>query len=111
MSRDASLHVLRVVNYVERVPRITNGSVPLPSICSPRFYPSLLHLHPTCTNSDMGSNIKPLILHAHNSGPNPYKVAILLEELQLPYEVKLWDFGDGPGGVKGPNFTKMNPNG
>lgn len=57
------------------------------------------------------SNIKPLILHAHNTGPNPYKVAILLEALQLPYEVKLWEFGDAANGVKGSNFLKINPNG
>lgn len=30
---------------------------------------------------------------AHGTGPNPYKVAIALEILQLPYQVKLWDFG------------------
>lgn len=59
----------------------------------------------------MSNNIKPLILHAHGSGPNPYKVAILLEALQLPYHIKLWEFGDAPNGVKGPKFTKINENG
>jgi len=52
-----------------------------------------------------------LILHAHNTGPNPYKVAILLEELGLNYKVKLWQFGDAPNGVKGPEYLKINENG
>lgn len=59
----------------------------------------------------MTSNIKPLILHAHGTGPNPYKIACALEFLQTPYEVKLWQFGDGPNGVKGPAFLKINENG
>ncbi|KAL5388141.1 hypothetical protein DPSP01_003130 [Paraphaeosphaeria sporulosa] len=59
----------------------------------------------------MTSSLKPLVLHAHGTGPNPYKVAIALELLSLPYTVKLWDFGDAPNGVKGPTFTKINPNG
>ncbi|SPJ74171.1 related to Glutathione S-transferase II [Fusarium torulosum] len=57
------------------------------------------------------SSIKPLILHAHLTGPNPFKVAILLEALNLPYNVKLWEFGEGSNGVKGPNFLAINPNG
>ena len=59
----------------------------------------------------MTSSIKALILHAHGTGPNPYKIAAVLEFLDLAYEVKLWQFGDGPGGVKGPKFTKINENG
>lgn len=55
--------------------------------------------------------MKPLLLHAHTSGPNPYKVGILLENLKIPYEVKLWEFGDGENGLKGPVFTKINENG
>lgn len=31
--------------------------------------------------------------------------------LGLPYEVKLWQFGDAPNGVKGTQFLKINPNG
>ncbi|KAJ4291787.1 hypothetical protein N0V90_009682 [Kalmusia sp. IMI 367209] len=56
-------------------------------------------------------SLKPLLLHAHTTGPNPYKVAIALELLHLPYTVKLWDFGAAPNGVKGPAFTAINPNG
>ncbi|CAK3852316.1 glutathione S-transferase [Lecanosticta acicola] len=57
------------------------------------------------------TSLKPLILHAHGTGPNPYKIACALEFLSLPYEVKLWQFGDGPNGVKGPRFLKINENG
>ncbi|KAJ4256244.1 hypothetical protein NW762_009324 [Fusarium torreyae] len=59
----------------------------------------------------MSSDLKPLVLHAHGTGPNPFKVAMLLEALSIPYEVKLWQFGDGPGGVKSAEFLGINPNG
>ena len=59
----------------------------------------------------MSTSIKPLTLHAHGTGPNPYKVAAALEFLDLPYEVKLWQFGDADNGVKGAKFTKINENG
>lgn len=59
----------------------------------------------------MSANIKPLILHAHGTGPNPYKIALALEYLDLPYDIKLWQFGDAPNGVKGAEFTKINENG
>lgn len=58
------------------------------------------------------SRLKPLRLHAHSSGPNPYKVAIILEALHLPYLVRLWEFGDDPKtGVKGAAFLRINENG
>ncbi|KAF1359847.1 thioredoxin-like protein [Lizonia empirigonia] len=58
------------------------------------------------------SDQKPLILHAHATGPNPIKVAIAVELLKLPYEVKSWEFGDDPKkGVKGETFLKINENG
>lgn len=59
----------------------------------------------------MSSNMKPLTLHAHGTGPNPYKIAAALEYLQVPYEVKLWQFGDAHNGVKGSVFLKINENG
>jgi glutathione S-transferase len=40
-------------------------------------------------------------------GPNPWKVAILLEELGLPYETKFIDFAD----MKKEPYTSINPNG
>lgn len=40
-------------------------------------------------------------------GPNPWKVAIVLEELNLPYETKYMDMGD----LKKEPFTKLCVNG
>lgn len=40
-------------------------------------------------------------------GPNPWKVAIILEELQIPYETKFLEMAD----LKKPSFEKLNPNG
>ena len=55
---------------------------------------------------------KPLILHAHSSGPNPFKAAIVMEMLQVPYEVHVWEFGDDPkNGVKGAAYLAINENG
>ena len=51
---------------------------------------------------------KPLVLHAHATGPNPYKIAIALEMLQVPYDVQLWQLGDNPeNGVKSAKFLKI----
>ncbi|KIW80192.1 hypothetical protein Z517_06807 [Fonsecaea pedrosoi CBS 271.37] len=56
--------------------------------------------------------LKPLLLHAHSNGPNPIKIAIALEFLQVPYTVRLWEGGDDPEkGVKGSTFIKINENG
>ncbi|KAJ5782334.1 hypothetical protein N7457_004108 [Penicillium paradoxum] len=60
----------------------------------------------------MASHIKPLLLHAHSSGPNPVKVAMALEALHVPYEVKQWEMGDdAEKGVKGAVYLKINENG
>ncbi len=52
-------------------------------------------------------------LYSHRGpGPNPLKVALLLEYLGLSYDVVALDFGDDPEkGTKGAKFTKINPNG
>ncbi|KAI4241405.1 MAG: hypothetical protein L6R40_004581 [Gallowayella cf. fulva] len=55
--------------------------------------------------------MKPLILHGHHTGPNPYKVQLILENLKLPYELKIWVLGDGEKGLKSPEFLKINENG
>lgn len=52
-------------------------------------------------------SIKPIVLHGHKGGPNPWKVALVLEELDIPYETKFWEFQD----LKTPEFEKLNPNG
>ncbi|KEF52256.1 uncharacterized protein A1O9_11496 [Exophiala aquamarina CBS 119918] len=58
------------------------------------------------------TSLKPLLLHAHPTAPNPIKVAIALELLQIPYNVKIWEFNDNNRkGVKGSDFVKINPNG
>ncbi|KAI2831815.1 hypothetical protein CBS133816_2065 [Aspergillus niger] len=56
--------------------------------------------------------MQPLLLHAHASGPNPIKIAIALEALNTPYNVKLWEFGnDREKGVRGEVFLRINENG
>ncbi|CAD6890571.1 unnamed protein product [Tilletia controversa] len=51
-------------------------------------------------------------LYSHKGpGPNPPKVALLLEWLNLSYEIVPRVFGDGPNGVKAPDFLALNPNG
>lgn len=41
----------------------------------------------------------PIVLFSHPYGPNPWKVVIILEELQLPYETRFM------------TFIELNPNG
>jgi glutathione S-transferase len=50
---------------------------------------------------------KPIHLFSHASGPNPWKVAIVLEELNIPYETEFVDFAK----IKEPEYTQHNPNG
>ncbi|KAJ4295936.1 glutathione S- transferase, nitrogen catabolite repression regulator [Collariella sp. IMI 366227] len=52
------------------------------------------------------SDLKPIKLYGQ-LGPNPPKVAILLEELNLPHEAEAIAFQD----VKKPEFLAINPNG
>ncbi|KAK5700760.1 hypothetical protein LTR97_005277 [Elasticomyces elasticus] len=59
----------------------------------------------TGTGSDTGK--KPIKLYSHAGGPNPWKVAIFLNELELPYETELMQFPD----LKKDPFEKLNPNG
>ncbi|KAL8653113.1 MAG: hypothetical protein Q9226_003978 [Calogaya cf. arnoldii] len=55
--------------------------------------------------------MKPLILHGHHTGPNPYKINLILENLALPYTEKLWVLGSGPNGVKSAEFLEISENG
>lgn len=55
----------------------------------------------------MGSQIKPLNLYGGGAGPNPWKVVILLKELEIPYETTVYKYSD----LKTPEFEKVNPNG
>jgi glutathione S-transferase len=53
------------------------------------------------------SSLKPLTLWSHAGGPNPWKVAIILNELSLPYNIKI-PAGDA---LKSAPYTDLNPNG
>lgn len=50
---------------------------------------------------------QPIILYSHATGPNPWKVAIILEELGLKYESKYVEMAD----MKKRPFEGINPNG
>ncbi|KAL8711978.1 MAG: hypothetical protein Q9220_003674 [cf. Caloplaca sp. 1 TL-2023] len=50
---------------------------------------------------------EPITLHSHSSGPNPWKVAILMEELGLRYRHEFHGIAD----LKKPPYEKLNPNG
>jgi glutathione S-transferase len=54
----------------------------------------------------MSSQIKPIKVWGQ-SGPNPVKIAMILKELSLPYEVVPVPFSD----VKTPEYLAINPNG
>ncbi|KAJ5228211.1 hypothetical protein N7489_008919 [Penicillium chrysogenum] len=51
--------------------------------------------------------MKAITLYSHAIGPNPWKVAIVLSSLGLPYETVFVDFKD----VKLPPYVDLNPNG
>ena len=53
------------------------------------------------------SALQPITLYAHDSGPNPWKVAIVLRELDVPYEIKMLAFPD----MKKEPYESINPNG
>jgi glutathione S-transferase len=52
-------------------------------------------------------SLKPITLWGHDSGPNPWKVAMILDELNVPYELKLIQFPD----MKKEPYESINPNG
>ncbi|KAH8681453.1 glutathione S-transferase [Xylariales sp. PMI_506] len=55
----------------------------------------------------MSATMKPIILHGDAKAPNPWKVVMILEELELPYEHKFVDFAL----VKQEPYILLNPNG
>ncbi|RPD81647.1 glutathione S-transferase C-terminal-like protein [Lentinus tigrinus ALCF2SS1-7] len=55
------------------------------------------------------SHGKQFTLYTHNTGPNGWKVAFVLEELGLTYESIYLEFNSGEH--KRPPFTDINPNG
>lgn len=50
------------------------------------------------------SSLKPILLYGHKGGPNPSKVAIILEELGVPYKLTF-------PAVKEEPYLSINPNG
>lgn len=52
-------------------------------------------------------DLKPLILHGLGSAPNPWKVRIILAELDLPYVVEEHEMPE----LKQEPFVALNPNG
>ncbi|KAH8675580.1 putative glutathione S-transferase [Xylariales sp. PMI_506] len=52
-------------------------------------------------------SLKPITLWGHASGANPWKVAMILEELNLPYTIKMIEFPD----MKKEPYESINPNG
>jgi glutathione S-transferase len=53
------------------------------------------------------SSPQPLVLHSNRFGSNPWKVAIVLEELGIPYEHHFIPFSE----MKSEPFVSINPNG
>ncbi|KAH6673569.1 glutathione S-transferase [Halenospora varia] len=50
---------------------------------------------------------KSITLYGHASGPSPWKVALILEELAIPYVYKLMELSE----LKKAPFESLNPNG
>lgn len=58
----------------------------------------------TTTYHPKMSSLKPITLYSHAAGPNPWKVAIILEELGVPYHNVFPKVKEEP-------FLSINPNG
>ncbi|KAJ5248819.1 hypothetical protein N7468_000270 [Penicillium chermesinum] len=52
-------------------------------------------------------SLKPITLWGHTTGANPWKVVLVLEELNLPYHINFLQLED----IKKPDFLSVNPNG
>jgi glutathione S-transferase len=52
-------------------------------------------------------SLTPLELWAHWGAPNPWKVCMILEVLNLPYKLHFLEFSD----VKQPSYLALTPNG
>ncbi|EXL40810.1 glutathione S-transferase [Fusarium oxysporum f. sp. radicis-lycopersici 26381] len=51
--------------------------------------------------------MQPITLYLNQYGPNPWKVALMLEELEIPYTTHFISFAD----IKNESYTLVNPNG
>ncbi|KAJ5794577.1 Glutathione S-transferase/chloride channel C-terminal [Penicillium paradoxum] len=52
-------------------------------------------------------SLKPITLYGHGPGPNPWKVVMILEELNIPYTHNIINFPE----MKKEAFESINPNG
>ncbi|KGO75765.1 Glutathione S-transferase, N-terminal [Penicillium italicum] len=52
-------------------------------------------------------SLKPITVYGHGPGPNPWKVIMVLEELNIPYTHKIINFPD----MKKEPYESINPNG
>jgi len=55
----------------------------------------------------MSAPLKTITLYSHSTGPNPWKAAMILEELELPYEHEFVDMAV----MRKPPYVNINPNG
>ncbi|KAI1269302.1 thioredoxin-like protein [Xylariaceae sp. FL1019] len=53
------------------------------------------------------ASLKPIIVHGHLMGPNPLKVRMVLEELEVPFEYREIEWDD----MKKAPYIDINPNG
>ncbi|KAL4871444.1 hypothetical protein BDV12DRAFT_164289 [Aspergillus spectabilis] len=51
--------------------------------------------------------MQPITLYLHASGPNPWKVVMILNELSIPYDINAIPFSE----VKSEPYISINPNG
>ncbi|KAI8630543.1 glutathione S-transferase [Xylariaceae sp. FL1651] len=53
------------------------------------------------------ASLKPITVWGHTIGPNPLKVRMVLEELEIPFNFRLTEFHE----MKAEPYLKLNPNG
>ena len=69
-------------------------------------------LHPPFTMSTtipngQSNSAQPVTLYGHKRDPSPWKITLILEELDVPYSTKYLEFPD----TKVEPFISLNPNG
>ncbi|KAI5805169.1 glutathione S-transferase [Geopyxis carbonaria] len=66
---------------------------------------------PATSNGAFTDENPQFTLYSHEIGPNGWKVAQVLAELDLTYKTVFLEFGSGPNGMKTEAYEKLNPNG
>ncbi|KAI5807285.1 protein URE2 [Peziza echinospora] len=90
----------------------SEGSQPEVTLASVRPLTKVLVVAPTNTNTqeEWTAENPQFTLYSHDTGPNGFKVAMIMNELGLKYRTVLLDFGTGPTGMNTPYFESINPN-